>query len=438
MDTDLNANGQPLSKDWLATVAVIWCGQAASIFATVAASFAAIWFITESTSSPVWLSLASAASLLPVALLSPFGGVVADRFNRKRVMILADGCAGAFSLLLAAAILMGFLSVSLMLALLAVRGGAQAFHGPAMTALMPHLVPERHLVRINAMDQAITSLSSIAGPALGILLYTVVGLHGVMILDAACAAIACACLAAVRIPSCSVAGSRVDGRALSEGFEAFGMAGEPAASNATGFASVFADLREGASFIVHDKGLLSLMILIMVTMLLFMPAASLSPLMTYQHFGGDGFQASLVEAVFGVGLLVGSAVVMVWGGGKKNVPLIIGSGVVLGLALAACGLLNGNQFPLFAVLIGVVAAATGFFNAPIMPIMQKRTPDEKFGRVMGIFLTGSSLAAPVGLMFSGFLAEAIGITTWFVVCGLLVAVCCALGWASRAIRDLDE
>lgn len=54
-----------------------------------------------------------------------------------------------------------------------------------MTALMPHLVPERHLVRINAMDQAITSLSSIAGPVLGILLYTFVGLHGVMILDAA-------------------------------------------------------------------------------------------------------------------------------------------------------------------------------------------------------------------------------------------------------------
>lgn len=122
MNTDLNATGQPLPKGWLATVAVIWCGQAASIFATVAASFAAIWFITENTSSPVWLSLASAASLLPVALLSPFGGVVADRFNRKRVMILADGCAGAFSLLLAVAIIMGFLSVPLMLALLAVRG----------------------------------------------------------------------------------------------------------------------------------------------------------------------------------------------------------------------------------------------------------------------------------------------------------------------------
>lgn len=167
-----------------------------------------------------------------------------------------------------------------------------------------------------------------------------------------------------------MAGSRAYGQALGEGVGAADMAGKPATSNAMGLASVFADLREGASFIVHDKGLLSLMILVMLTMLLFMPATSLSPLMTYQHFGGDGFQASLVEAVFGAGLLVGSAVVMVWGAGKKNVPLIVGSGVVLGLALAACGLLDDDQFPLFAVLIGAVAAAMGFFNAPAMFLMR--------------------------------------------------------------------
>lgn len=56
---------------------------------------------------------------------------------------------------------------------------------------------------------------------------------------------------------------------------------------------------------------------------------------------------------------------------------------------------------------------------------------------MGIFLTGSSLAAPLGLMFSGFIAEAIGITAWFSVCGILVALCCATGFLSRTIRDLD-
>lgn len=408
---EINASGELLPPNWVTTVAIIWCGQAASVFATCAASFAAVWFITESTASPIWLSLATASALLPAALLSPFGGVVADRFNRKHVMILADGCAGLFSLILAIVILSGFLIVPLMLLLLAVRAGAQAFHGPALTALLPHLVPERHLMRINSMDQAITSLSSIAGPVLGIFLYTFIGLQGVMILDASCAAIACACLAYAKIPGC-----------------------KPAVLEHN---SVLADLKEGTSFILQDKGLRNLMLLIMFTMLLFMPASSLSPLMTYEHFHGNGWQASLIEAVFGIGLLVGSVAIMVWGGGKKHVPIIILSGIVLGLSLAGCGLLQSDQFVVFALLIGIAAAALGCYNAPMLPIIQKRTPDEKLGRVMGIFLTGSSLAAPIGLMFSGFIAEEIGITNWFIVCGLLVALCCALGWFSRSIRNLD-
>lgn len=409
--TEVNAAGNPLPSSWITTIAVIWCGQAISIFATVAASFAAIWYITENTSSAVWLSLASIAALLPVALLSPFGGVAADRYNRKHLVILADGSAGFFSLVLALVVMSGHLSVPLMLLLLAVRTGGQAFHGPAMTALMPHLVPKRHLMRINSMDQSITSLSTIVGPALGILLYTYVGLHGVMLLDAVCAAIACLCLATVKVKA------------------------NTSPSNDHG--SVFAELKEGATFIYKDKGLRSLMLLIMFTMLLFMPVASLDPLMVYEHFKGDGFQASLVEAVFGIGLLLGSAVILVWGGGSKHIPLIIVSGIVLGLALAACGFLQSDQFHLFAVLVGIAAAAIGCYNAPIMPILQNKAPDEKFGRVMGIFLAGSSLAAPIGLSFSGFIAEAIGITTWFIVCGSLVALCCAIAWFNKNIRALD-
>ena len=409
--TEINAAGNPLASSWIATLAIIWCGQAISIFATVAASFAAIWYITESTSSAVWLSLASMAALLPVALLSPFGGVAADRYNRKHIVLLADGSAGFFSLILALVVISGHLSVPLMLLLLAVRTGGQAFHGPAMTALMPHLVPKRHLMRINSMDQSITSLSTIVGPALGILLYTYVGLHGVMLLDAFCAAIACLCLASVKVKANISPNNNHD--------------------------SVFAELREGATFIYKDKGLRSLMLLIMFTMLLFMPVASLDPLMVYEHFKGDGFQASLVEAVFGIGLLIGSAVILVWGGGTKRIPLDSVTRIVLGHALAACGFLQSDQFPLFAVLVGVTAAAIGFYNAPIMPILQNKAPDEKFGRVMGIFLAGSSLAAPLGLSFSGFIAEAISITTWYSMCGLLVTICCAIAWFHKNIRALD-
>lgn len=408
----LDATGSELPENWLGRVAVIWTGQAVSVFATCAASFAAIWYITETTSSPVWLSLAAAASLLPVAVLSPFGGVAADRMNRKRLMIAADGGAGLFSLALAVAVVCGALSVPLMLLLLAVRSSAQAFHGPALTAIMPRLVPADQLVRINTMDQALTSLSAIAGPALGILLYNFIGFHGVMLLDAVCAALACTCLAIARIPA-----HKPDGDV---------------------HAGVLADLREGAAFVLRDKGLRSLMLLIMVTMLLFMPASSLSPLMTYGFFGGDGYAASLVEAVFGVGMLVGSVVVFVRGGGKRQVPVVLASGAVIGLCFVACGLLQPGHFAFFAALMGLAAAAIGCLNAPVLPLMQKRTPEAKMGRVMGIFLTGSSLAAPVGLMFSGFIAERIGISNWFLVCGALIVLAFFVASFSKSIKGLDD
>lgn len=409
---DRNALGSALSSNWVATVAVIWCGQAASVLATCAASFAALWYITESTASPLWLSLASAAALLPAALLSPLGGVAADRFKRKYIMIIADGAAGALSLAFALVIFAGQASILLMLLILVARASAQAFHSPAFSALMPSLVPERHLVRINSMDQAVTSLSSIAGPALGILLYNLVGLGGVMVLDAACAAFACLCLGIARV--------------------------SPQATGTAASSTVLGDLREGITVIMRDAGLRNLMLLVMATMLLFMPAGSLTPLMTYQHFGGDGWQASIVEATFGAGLLVGSAFMAVWGGGKRRVAVLVVSGVALGAAIAGCGLLAPGMFPAFAALMGIAAAAMGCFNAPLLAILQTRAPASALGRVMGIFLTGSTLAAPVGLVISGVLAEQVGISTWFIICGALTIACCAAGLASKSIRFLDD
>lgn len=409
---DRNALGSALSRNWVATVAVIWCGQAASVLATCAASFAALWYITESTASPLWLSLASAAALLPAALLSPLGGVAADRFKRKYIMIIADGAAGALSLAFALVIFAGQASILLMLLILVARASAQAFHSPAFSALMPSLVPERHLVRINSMDQAVTSLSSIAGPALGILLYNLVGLGGVMVLDAACAAFACLCLGIARV--------------------------SPQATGTAASSTVLGDLREGITVIMRDAGLRNLMLLVMATMLLFMPAGSLTPLMTYQHFGGDGWQASIVEATFGAGLLVGSAFMAVWGGGKRRVAVLVVSGVALGAAIAGCGLLAPGMFPAFAALMGIAAAAMGCFNAPLLAILQTHAPASALGRVMGIFLTGSTLAAPVGLVVSGVLAEQVGISTWFIICGALTIACCAAGLARKSIRSLDD
>lgn len=95
-----------------------------------AATFAALWYITTTENSALLLAAAGVAALLPTALLSPFGGVIADRFNRKYVMIAADGIAGAFSLVLALLMLAGLLSTCCCCFCSRCASAAQAFHGP--------------------------------------------------------------------------------------------------------------------------------------------------------------------------------------------------------------------------------------------------------------------------------------------------------------------
>ncbi len=408
----VNANNHLLPNTWKKTIALIWSGQAASILATCAATFAALWYITTTEDSAVMLAAGGIAALLPTALLSPFGGVIADTYNRKHVMIIADGIAGMFSCALAILLLFGNLSIELLLILLAVRSAAQAFHGTSLMALMPELVTEENMVRINTLDQTLTSASAIIGPVLGIALYTTLGFAAVLMLDALCAAFACICLALARIPYAKN-------------------------SNPTSH-GVIADLKQSASLINAEPGIKPLLVLVMLAMLLFLPLGTLSPLMTYSWFGGDGFAASAIEAAAGIGLLAGSVIMLIWGGGKRLVPILVISGLLIGAGCIVAGILPQSGFLAFVALIGIIFAATAAFNAPILPLMQKRIPQEYFGRVMGIFGSLTALASPLGLCIAGPAAEAVGVNHWFVLCGFLLCLCMISALFSRPLRNLDN
>ena len=156
----LSAAGHPLPKRWLAVIATIWIGQAVSMITSYAAGYAVVWYITETTGSALMLSAAAICAYLPQGLLSPFGGVIADEHNRKTVMIVADLGVGLVSLGLGVAILLGQVSFALLMILVIVRSIGQAFHGPAMMAAMPLLVPERHQMCIRDRGVAVVRWST--------------------------------------------------------------------------------------------------------------------------------------------------------------------------------------------------------------------------------------------------------------------------------------
>lgn len=408
----LSAAGRPLPKRWLAVIATIWAGQAVSMVTSYAAGYAAVWYVTETTGSALALSIMTIFAMLPTGLLAPFGGVIADRFNRKTVMIASDLGVGIVSLALGFLILAGDVSLPLIALFACARSIGQAFHSPAMMATLPLLVPDKHLMRINTLDQLLMSITSIGAPAFGILLYTTIGFHSVMFLDFFGALCAVAGLALARIPD---------------------VRDESAADQ-----HVFANLRDGWRALTAKRGLLMVMVAVTLGTMIFSPLSSVYPLMTYSHFGGDGFMASIAEAAWGIGMIVGSGIIMAWGGGRRLALLMCVACVLVGALTIACGLLPQSAFPAFVALCALMAIPCSWFNAPTMTLAQRNVPEEKLGRVMGLMSAGFGLASPIGVALGGMLAEGIGIAPFFVVDGILCIALGAVMYLPRDIRALDR
>lgn len=397
------------------------------MFTSYAASFAAIWYVTESTGSALALSFLSICAYLPQGLLSPFGGILADRLNRKYLIILADFICGLASFALGLIILFGQVSFAAITIMVIIRSAAQAFHYPALMALMPMLVPEKHLLRINTLDQLLLSVSGMAAPVLGIFFYTVVGFHSVMFLDFAGALIACAGMLLAKVPSTKCASP-------SSNTQSSDNASNDSTSNKH---HVLADFKEGWVALKRVRGLFVLIILITLGMVCFSPMSSLYPLMTFDYFQGDGYMASIAEATFAAGLLIGSSILMVWGGGKKLTRLIAIACISFGLLCSVSGLISPNMFWIFAILCAGMGLVSAWFNGPMMTLIQRNTAEETMGRVIGLVNTGIALAGPVGIAAGGIFAEFMGVAPFFVVDGILCAFIGILIAAFKSVRKLD-
>ncbi len=407
----LSAAGLPLAKNWLAIIAFIWLGQAASMITSFAAGYAIVWYVTESTGSALVLAAMNMIAMLPIGLLSPFGGIIADKHNRKLIMIAADGAVGVISLLAALIVLAGEVSIPLLLGVCLLRAIGQAFHSPAMMAAMPMLVPDKHLLRINTLDQLLSAIANIGAPAFGIFLYTTLGFSAVLFLDFLGACIAVGGLLLAKIPTV------IDPTATQQ--------------------HALANLKDGWQAIARTRGLVVLLGGVTLGMMIFGPLSALCPLMVLDHFNGNGYMASLGEAAFGIGMLVGSLILMVWGGGKRLAGLITLAAVLVGSTTAVCGLLQPNQFTLYIIMFGLMALACAWFNGPLMTLVQRHVPDDKMGRAMGLLTAVIGLAAPIGVAIGGMVAESIGITPFFFWDGVACLLLGIVLYLPRSVRALD-
>lgn len=378
---------------WKKRAAIFLISQSISLFGSSVVGFAIIWFVTLQTSSGKWIMLFTICSLLPQVLISLWAGVWADRYNRKYIIMLADGFIALVTLALAIAFLAGYQRLELLLLAALFRSVGAGIQTPAVAALFPQLVPMEHLTRVQGINQTLNSVLLLLSPAVGGVVLGTMGITWVFFLDVITASLAIIVISFIYV-------------------ERVARSTEPA--------SVLTELRQGVAYAINNKLLKFVLIFFGVSFFLITPAAVLTPLLVERTFGSDVWRLTANEMVWTIGTLLGGVFVSLRGEFKDKIRTAAICLVAFGITFALLGI--ANNFIIYLLIVGT----SGFFmpiNATSQTVLlQENVEAAMMGRVFSLVQIVSGTAMPVAILFFGPLADIVSVGYILLVTGVLLAV----------------
>jgi len=403
-----------VTTNWKKTFAIIWAGQLFSTLSSTVVGYAVIFWMSIETGSAEVLALATIATLLPQLVLGLFTGVLIDRWDRRKTMIFADLFIAMCSGIMAMLFWMGETSTGYIYLLLALRSIGSAFHFPAMQASTPLIAPESQLMRVAGVNQSIFSLSTIAGPAIAALFVSTLSMTHALLFDVLGAILATVSLIMVKIPN----------PVKKEGSEEAG--------------ALLREFKEGFRALLHMPGLKWLFIFIVLATFFIVPVATIFPLMTLDHFNGSTYQMSLIEIVWGVGMLTGGGIMSLPRFNFNKIVLINMMYIILGLTFFFSGFLSPQGFIFFAILTTIGGIAAAIFHGSFTVVMQTSLDPAVMGRAFSIFDTFTIMPAMIGLLLTGYIADHIGISNAFIISGGVIALIGAISFFVPSLMHLNK
>ena len=400
-------------EHWRRSIYLFLVSQFLTGITSMIVQYAIIWYLTKQTGSATILSVATILGMLPMALLSPFVGPLVDRWNKKGLLIVPDVVAAMFAIVLSVSGgVFHVFPIWLIFVSLLMRSIAQTFQMPTIQSVIPTMVPDEELTKINGQLGMVQSANMIIAPALGAFLFAIIPLQFLILLDVLGAILGISILIWVQIPN----NEKIDA-AL----------------------HMLHNTKLGLLDLMKNRGLWYITITGAVFTLLYMPAASMYPLMTMKYFQGTVGQAGFIEALYSGGMLVGGAIIGIWGNWRDRMKPVIIAFFLIGIPTGLSGLLPGNQsgFWWFAILNVIEGIATPFFNTLLMAMIQQSYPSKQLGRVLGVLNSLMSLTGPIGLIFAGPLADAIGVEMLFVIAGVGTVICGLVAIMTPLMRTYD-
>lgn len=388
-----------------------FAGQQVSLIGSFVVQFVVIWWITETTKSAWYLALASVAGFAPMILLTPFAGVLVDRLSRKTLIGVVDFLQALSTIVLVLLYWLNIVSVWSVLVVLVFRSCCQAFHVPAVEAVVPLMVPRNKLSRINGLSYLLTGIMTLIGPVVGALLLAFWRIEHVLWIDPVTFVIAVIPLFFIRMPS-------ITGKREKSSFKK--------------------DFMEGLAFIRNSRGLMPLIFLATTLNFLLQPISTLLPyFVSYDHHG-VATDFALVTAVAQAGMFAGGVLMTALKEFKRKMlmTLLFILLCFLGYVLVAFTPFGWFWFMatcLFVMLFGVAPA-----NVLLRTIIQTIVPAQMQGRVNAVLMSLSSAASPFGMMLSGIIAGYTGTANLFLACAVFGTVVLLYSWFFTNMKHVEE
>ena len=388
---------------------VLWCGAFTSTIGTWMQKVAQSWLVLTITgpASAFFLGLDAFLGELPILLFTLIGGVVADRYDRRRLLLTSQYVQMSAAFTLAVLVYLDVVHVWHVLALSVVTGLAQAFGGPAYQSLLPSLVGKEHVPNAIAFNSIQFNLARVIGPLLA---------GGAL---AAFGMVACFGLNGVSFLAVIIAIMSLHIRHIPP----------------TTTTRMHQELKSGFSYVRANPGLIGLAVLGFATTFLGNPVLTFLPLFTKTVFGGDVNQYTYLMAAAGGGAVTG-ALVVAWLGRFRHMGLtLLLLQLVFGVVVIVFALTR--LFWVNAMLLFAGGACMVMVFAMLSSLVQLNAPNEMRGRVMSIYMVAFRGGMPVGSLIGGWLATLTSAPAVLVVNGMLLMVVAA--WfllKSHGVREL--
>ena len=395
---------------------LFWFGQLISLMGTWMQSIGQSWLVLELTHSAWLLGLVGALQFLPVMLLSLFGGVLADRLPKRKVLLFTQSFAMTQAFILWILVATGHIQLWHVLILAALLGLTNSLDMPTRQAFVVEMVGREDLPNAIALNSSLFNMARIVGPGLGGLIIAAWGVGPLFLLNA---------LSFIAV---------LIGLAMIDMTKLHAQVKRLATSASGAKQSTLQSLREGLAYVRRTPSVL-LIILVVGTISLFgINFNVVLPLFATEvlHVGPAGF--GFISSAFGLGSLI-SALWLAYSNHKPTILYVVVSGFIFCLIEAAFAI--SQIYALSLLLIAGVGFAQIVFSATSNTTLQTVAPDHLRGRVMSVYMLVFAGSVPLGNLFTGGLALWFGAPVALLIGAGLSLIAAVVGWIMRKPAQLS-